>query len=804
MKKNLFARHHYFFAFIIIVFLFLSAQETFAQQTLRGSVRDIETKTSLPGAGVAIYNDTLLVGGSAADADGFYRIENIPFGRYTVVASFLGYNKAVFQNIIVNAAKETILNIEMDESVVEMKEVKITAAAKGEALNEMATVSARTFSVDESERYAGSRGDPARMASNFAGVSGADDSRNDITVRGNSPFGVLYRMENVNIPNPNHFAVAGTAGGPIGILNNKVLANSDFMTGAFPAEYGNAISAVFDLKMRNGNDEKHEFTAQLGLFGTELTAEGPISIKSHSSYLVNYRYSTIVIFSLLGIDLGTDAKPYYQDASFKFNFPTKKAGTFSLFGMGGTSKIDILTSPDKYAEDRELYGDSDKDEYFRSGMGVAGLNYLLPLDDKSYLRATLAVTGDYTKNYRELVYRHKEGADSIFVVDSLVPELRYNFLTTKYSVNIFYNRKFNARNTLRAGIFSDRLDFNFQDSTLIRNEYRFQQRLRERSSYYMLQPYLQWAFKITEKWIFNAGLHGQYFTINNSSWSAEPRAGLRWKFKPNHALNIGFGIHSQAQPYYIYLHEHSSGKQENKSLPFMRSTHYVFGYDYAISPYLRIKLETYYQRLNNIPVDTFPSSYSVLNEGTSFDRYFPGKLVAEGTAQNYGVELTVEKFYNRNYFFLFSGSLFNSVYTPSNGKTYDTDFNGNYILNLLGTKEFKWGKKRPNTFGLGGKLTTAGGRRYTPIDVAASDSLGQAVFVDSLRNSLQYKQYFRFDVRINYAVNARKMRHEIGIDLVNIAGTKNVLRKIYVGGNEPIKTDYQLGFLPVFYYRLDF
>lgn len=778
---------------------------SYAQQTIRGSVKDIESKATLPGASVAVYNDTVLVGGSSSDADGYYRIENVPFGRYRVVASYLGYNKVVFQNIIVNAAKETILNVEMEESVVQMDEVKITATNKGEALNEMATVSARTFSVDESDRYAGSRGDPARMASNFAGVSGADDSRNDITVRGNSPFGVLYRMENVNIPNPNHFAVAGTAGGPVGILNNKVLANSDFMTGAFPAEYGNAISAVFDLKMRNGNDQKHEFTGQFGLFGTELTAEGPISKKNHSSYLVNYRYSTIVIFSALGIDLGTDSKPYYQDASFKFNFPTKKAGTFSFFGLGGVSCIDILTSPDKYAEDRELYGDADKDEYFRSGMGATGLNWMYPIDDKSYLRATLAVTGDYTKNYREIVYRHKENADSIFVVDSLVPELRYNFITTKYSANLFYNRKFNARHTLRAGFFTDRYDFNFQDSSLVRDKYVFIQRERYKGNAYLIQPYLQWAFKITEKLTFNAGLHGQYFTVNKNSYSIEPRAGLKWKFKPTQSLSFGYGMHSQAQPTYLYFHEHAAtGMQDNKDLGFMRSSHYVLGYDNALTPYLRIKLEAYYQKLNSIPVDTFPSSYSVLNEGTSFDRYFPGKLVAEGTAQNYGIELTVEKFYNRNYFFMFSGTYYNATYTPSDGKTYDSDFNGNYILNLLGTKEFKWGKKRPNTFGIGGKLTTAGGRRYTPIDVAASDSTGQTVVIDAQRNSLQYKYYFRFDVKINYAINAKKLRHEIGVDLVNVAQTKNVLRKIYVGGDNPIKTDYQLGFLPVFYYRVDF
>ena len=273
MKKGLYTTS----VILILIIDLLNAQPL--TQVIRGRIMDRDNKISLPGANVAIYKDSVMVKGGVTDNDGFYRIEKVPLGRYTLIASYLGYQSKRFSDINVNSAKEIILNIELEESIVNMEEVNIKARSRFESVNEMATLSARTFNVDETDRYAGSRGDPARMASNYAGVQGTDDSSNDIIVRGNSPMGILWRLEGVNIPNPNHFGVPGYTGGPVTILNNKFLANSEFISGAFPAEYGNAIAAVFDLKMKNGNNEKHEYSLQWGFLGTEIFSEGPLTKK---------------------------------------------------------------------------------------------------------------------------------------------------------------------------------------------------------------------------------------------------------------------------------------------------------------------------------------------------------------------------------------------------------------------------------------------------------------------------------------------------------------------------------------------
>ena len=281
------------FIISLLISFEVSAQLT---QSVRGSVVDEASLAPLPGVKIIVLDSTQTLG-AISDFDGSFTITKVPIGRLSIQVTFFGYETKTLTNLDLTGGKELILNIQLSEKLTVAEEVVITGRKKGEVANEMAAVSARSFSIEASQRYAGSVNDVARMAQSFAGVQGNDDSRNDIIVRGNSPIGVLYRYEGVDIPNPNHFALLGTAGGPVSILNNNVLANSDFFTGAFPAEYGNAMAAVFDLKMRNGNDEKHEFLGQIGINGLEVMAEGPLSKNKKSSYLFSYRYSTLQVFS---------------------------------------------------------------------------------------------------------------------------------------------------------------------------------------------------------------------------------------------------------------------------------------------------------------------------------------------------------------------------------------------------------------------------------------------------------------------------------------------------------------------------
>ncbi|WP_460915008.1 TonB-dependent receptor [Spirosoma areae] len=821
-------RIHTLFLFILLPF----AGQAQLTQTLRGRVVDKESKYPLVGATVQVTDVAL---GSLTDSAGVYRIPSVPVGRRTVRITLVGYKEVLLNNIIVDAGRESILDIDLEESIQQLAAVTVKAQRTGEARNDMAVVSARQFSVDETDRYAGSRGEPARMASNFAGVQGADDSRNDIVIRGNSPQGVLWRLEGVSIPNPNHFAIAGTSGGPVSIINNRYLANSDFFTGAFPAEFGNTVAGVFDLKLRNGNNERHERTIQFGFLGTEAMVEGPLSRKSGestapadrpgASYMVSYRYANLGLFSKLGLDIGTQAVPSYQDGFLRLNFPLKKSGSsISIWALGGTSTVDILISQQK-ADDRNIFGQNDRDQYYTSRMGVAGLTYTRPVNKQTFWKTTLSVSGNgqtATDNYlflRKDVAGNPLVQNSRFVVDSLRPSLDFQFNEVRYTLSSVVNHKTGPRSTLKIGVNADAIHFTAFDSVRTFEPPASTQftpwrsRWNSNEVFALLQPYVSYRTRLTTNLTLTAGLNALFLTLNrNSSSPIEPRLGLSYDLPNRQKLSVAVGLHSQMQPTYTYFYQTpnltssmfpSPLVKNNRTVGLTKSWHYVAGYNRLLGRNLRLLLETYYQQLFNVPVEQLQSSFSMLNTGAAFSRIFPGPLANTGVGRNYGIELTLEKFFSDTYYFLVTGSLFDARYKGSDGVWRNTDFNGRYAFNALFAKEIPF---RRSSLSLGAKFTATGGRWYGPVDEAASRRNLEIIYASATRNSIQFAPYRRFDVKIDYKINRPKLTHTIALDLVNVLGIKNLLSLSYAPQPDGtfVKQEYQLGFLPVFYYRVNF
>ena len=791
-----------------------------AVQTIRGMVADRESQIPLIGVNILLTTDQGETKGTITDYDGMYILEKVPVGRQTLEFSYIGYERVLLNNVVVSSGKEVILDLEMEESATQLQEVEVIGMRSGETRNEMAPVSAREFNVEETDRYAGSRGDPGRMASNFAGVQGADDSRNDIVVRGNTPQGVLWRFEGVNIPNPNHFAIPGTTGGPVTILNNKYLENSDFFTGAFPAEFGNGIAGVFDLRMRNGNNRRHEFSGQLGFLGTDVSLEGPLSREKKSSYFLSYRYSTLRLFEFLGIRIGTDAVPVYQDGAFRVNFPDEKGGNIALWGIGGLSKITVLNSELKTAENQtDPYAESDRDQEFGSRMGVVGLTFTRPLNLSTYIKATLSASDQAVFSEHKKILGHSEEGN--FILDSLPPVLGFFLEESKFSANAALNKKISRKTTFKAGINADYWLFHSIDSfrTILLDpetgglDTIGEWRLRwdtDGMGAVMVQPYFQMKHRFSEQFSATAGLTALYFGLNDNSFSPlEPRLGLSYEMNGNQRLSFGYGLHSQIAPPYMYFYgfetKNGDPQEHNLGMGLFKSHHAVLGYDWFIAKVLRLRLETYYQYLFNIPVEKNPSSFSLINTGSGFDRLFPDTLVNEGTSRNYGLELTLERFFIQGYYFLFTASVFDSKYRGSDEVLRNTTFNGRFAVNGILAREFTFSKGA--ALNVGGKVTYAGGRWQGEVDRAASDALQDIVYIDETVNTLQARPYFRADLKIAFRWNRPKTLHEFSIDMINVSNRKNVLLKTYVANHpsgDNIRETYQLGFLPIFYYRVEF
>ena len=770
-------------------------------QNVRGTIVDKHSQQPLFGVDVIVLDTSPLLG-TSTDNNGNFKVSSVPVGRVTIKATLFGYNDILMSSLELTSGKELILNLQMEE-LVEIQEVVVTAKGdKKNPLNKMSTVSARTFSIEESKRYAGSKNDVSRMAQNFAGVQGADDSRNDIVIRGNSPTGVLYRLEGVDIPNPNHFALMGTTGGPVSILNNNVLDNSDFMTGAFPAEYGNALSGVFDLRLRNGNNESREFTGQLGFNGAEVMAEGPISRDKFSSYLVSYRYSTLDLFAMMGINFGAGTSiPSYQDASFKLNFPNKNGST-SIFGTGGLSSVELLDSDN---EGTNLYGRGGEDLTFNSSIGAVGISNTYRISDKGYLKTVLSISGS-SNGIR---------TDSLSISDEdPIPLYRNKSVVGMQSLSTNYNHKFNAKHLTKIGVFADRKLFDLADSLYNGTSNTWKTLTDFNGATYFLQPYIQHQYRITNDLTINAGFHYQYFVLNQTK-SLEPRAGLKWELNPKNTLSIGYGLHSQLAPTRVFFKQTAdlSGNlvEVNRYLDMTKSHHIVLGYDFSLNKQVRIKTEAYYQSIFNAPVDVKSNSYSILNYGANFDMAFPDSLQNTGTGKNYGAELTLEHFLHKGFYYLVTASIYESKYKGSDGIERNTAFNGGYTLNALAGKEFSFKSKKSiemqkakSSLLVDVKVMLNGGQRYTPFDLEASNYYGEGVYDHSRAFQNTYADYFRLDLRIAYKRNGKKITQEWAIDVQNATNQQNTFQMQYNANLNTEEKTYQVGLVPIMQYRIEF
>ena len=785
--------------FILSLCIHLAKAQTYSQ-TIRGKVIDADSKSILFGANVILLNSDTLIG-STSDVDGKFRLDNIPVGRRAIKITSIGYEEGVVNNIIVTSGKEVVLTIELREKVYTSEVIEIISETdKTKANNELVTVSSRNFLAEETGRYAGSRGDPSKMVANYAGVSSGNDARNDIIVRGNSPLGVLWRMEGIDIPNPNHFSAQGATGGPISMLNNNILGNSDFLTGAFPAEYGNKTAAVFDIRLRNGNNEQNEYTGSLGINGVELGAEGPISKKSGSSYLINYRYSTLEIFNKLGIRFGVSASPQYQDVSFKLNIPTKKIGIFTFWGIGGKSKLSLLDSERK--ESDWSYISSGQDLVFGSSMGATGISNLYFFNSKTSGKLSLSVSA----------------TDLDAFVDTLSPVNRSSFLKRKnksteanFIANYTVSAKINAKHLIKFGATYQSIYFDAEsyDYSTQYGKYIFDLNV-DKSTADLLQGFVHWQFRPTDKITINTGVHYQNFLLNNTS-ALEPRLGLRFQLSPKQNMSIGYGMHSQMQPTIYYFYESyipstDSYYKSNSKLDLTKSQHAILGYDFNFAKSYRIKLEGYYQYVYNVPVQqNYSSSFSMINVGNALEGIpLVDSLENKGDGENIGIEFTFEKFFSNHFYYLATASIYQSKYKGSNRVEHHTSFDGGYVFNALAGYELTLGKNKNKALSFDLKYTQSGGNRYTPIDIEKSKSYGKAVYMDDEAFSKQLKDYSRFDIKISYKTNRKKTSQSIFLVVENIFDTQNILRESYNTTTKSIQQEFQLGLFPYFGYKIEF
>ncbi|WP_303208286.1 carboxypeptidase regulatory-like domain-containing protein [Bacteroides oleiciplenus] len=729
-------------------------QRDVLRQTLKGTVRDAASGSPIPYANVTLSNTNLQIR-MTSDSLGHFSISYIPIGRYDLQVSYLGYAPTAKKEILLTAAEEVCCDVVLTESFQTLEEVVVHAKINKERLlNPMALTGGRMISLNEANRYAGGLDDPARLSTSFAGVAGTPGT-NAIAIRGNSPQFLQWKMEGIEIPALNHFAdLAGVGGGLFTGFSSRVMGNSDFFTGAFPAEYNNALSGIFDMSLRNGNSEKSKHTVHMRLLGLGLAYEGPIDRKAGSSYLFNYRYSETRLMGAFTENTGIS----YQDLTFKLNFPTRKAGVFSVWGI---SLLDLNKDAafKKYAE-WETFDDRQKSKTWIA-KGAGGITHRYNLGNDAYLKTSLAAT--YSDSHPKL--EQLPGPNS----SCHLPVVDIKNRNLNLVLSSFFNKKYNSRHTNRSGITITGLFYNldFNLSPNFGQNTPMQKIVKGNGKAVVLSAYSNSIFKLADKWTASVGVNTQFFTLN-SNWTAEPRLALKWNFKPKQSLSLAYGLHSRRErlDYYHVRTTETGAKDVNKNLDYAKAHHWVLTYDLGIAKGVRLKVEPYYQALYNVPVEP-GTSFSIINHDSY---YLDRRLVNRGKGRNYGIDITFERYLNRTYYYMFTGTIFKSEYLGGDGIWRDTRLDRGYIVNALGGKEWVWGKKRRHIFNLNLRLSYQGGDHYTPVNKAASMTHKNIVYDETKAYSKHFSPALTVDVGISYKLKGKHVSHEFELQLLNLTG----------------------------------
>ncbi len=771
---------------IAIIALFFSVC-CFAQerpiQTLRGVVNDRASGHPIPYATVRLTDMPDL--GAVCDSLGRFTLPKVPVGRHSVESSFMGYEPAILREILVTSAKEVYLEIAMRENVNELNEVVVRANHRDEAMNKMAVAGARMLSVEEASRYAGGFDDPARLVASFAGVA-PSVSNNGISIHGNAPHLLQWRLEDVEIPNPNHFAdIATLGGGILSSLSAQVLGNSDFFTGAFPAEYGNAVSGVFDMKLRNGNNQKNENTFQVGIMGIDFASEGPLSKKHKASYIFNYRYSTT---GLLNVDLG--GKMDYQDLNFKLNFPTRSAGTFSVWG---TALIDKFKSSFDRNPGKWDYLEDAAQAHSTQYMAAGGITHRYFFDENTLLKTTLA--GTYSDQEAFQLNFDRELNSS--------PFLDQYSRSTNLILTSSLNRKISNRFTNKTGFTYTQMFYNMDLKLAPFIDKPLELISKGDGNTSLLSAYNSSSWGMSDQLSLNFGLYGQLLTLNNR-WTLEPRAGLKYQANAKTSFALAYGMYSRMEKLDVYFVKTQSTGDEsvNKNLDFTKAHHLMLSFAYKMLNNMSLRVEPYVQFLYDVPVMR-DSSFSVLNR----DEFFvENTLVNKGCGRNIGVDIIWERALSKGLYYMVTASLFDSRYRGGNGVWHNTRFNRKYVLNGLIGKEWMLGRNKQNILSVNLKMTLQGGERYAPIDVEATMAHpDKEVQYDETRAySIQRSPMLIGNYTVSYRINKRRVSHEFAIKGINFTGAKEYIQHLYNIKTEKIEASEQKTGLTNISYKIEF
>ncbi|MFQ6082803.1 MAG: TonB-dependent receptor domain-containing protein [Candidatus Aminicenantia bacterium] len=749
----------------LVLFLSFWAYSAQKKGSIHGQVVDKYTQQPLPRATIEIIDHEWK---AETDNQGRFKLENIPVGTYQLLAFLKGFEPVVITDIVVDTGHITQQRIEMEQALIK-EEITVTADYFPERLD--TSTSVQGLNYEEIRRAPGAAEDISRVIQSMPGVAVSGDMRNDIIVRGGSPTENLNIVDNIEFPNINHFATQGASGGSIGMLDTDFVREVNFLSGGFSANYGDKLSSVLDIRLREGSREEFTGDINLSMAGFGGSFEGPIGAK-RGSWMISAHRSYL---DLLQEALDISGLPEYISFQTKFVYDLNTNHQLSLIGISGIDQIKF-EDPDEFTNYQKTY--FDQNQY------TIGTNLKSLWGAKGYSIFSLSQSLNKTKiNVKDPSEQDKK----VYNNQSLEIER-----IAKFDLNYVLS----SNDKIRVGISYKWIDNDYQ----IYDEPGIDQMgisrpgqeidLDFRSS--KASAFLQYDHRFGSKLKLNLGLNYNYFDYIKKS-SISPRFGLSYQLTDKDRIGLSYGIYYQS-PAYIWLVAHP----ENSDLEFLQATHYVLSWNHLFRDDTKFTVEIYDKEYKNYPLDVDDPTNTLANFGGEFGSFFGNKLVSQGKGYARGIELFFQK------------KLIKKIYTLINYSYSDVKFKaldgiwrpGNYDYRHIFTCILGYKPSSKWEFSLKWRYT--GGRPYTPFDEELSKQAGEGRLDINQINAKRFPAYHRLDLRVDRRFHFNKWNLVIYFDIENVYNRDNVYFYAWDKENSKIFPHYQWGFLPVGGFSIEF
>jgi len=750
----------------IMILLLIYTAASFAQidepkGSIKGKIVDAETKTPLIGVNIYIKNTQT---GTSTDNEGNYEITSIPVGLINVVFSYIGYESVTKTDINVKPDRTLYLNIEMRSSAVKLQDVVVTNGYFSELENK--PVSTVNFSSEEINRSPGTAGDVSRILYTLPSIAKINDQRNSLIVRGGTAVENSFYLDNIEIPNINHFPVEGSSDGPIGILNADFINDVNFHSGGFSPIYGDRLSSIMDISFREGSKARFSPQVNLSMAGFGGAVEGAIGNKGNYLFSINRSYLDLLVNQ---IEEGSPL-PKYGDMQGKIAYDFDDKNSLSLLDVFSVDEI-YLDADKAIKNDANMYGKT-------NGItNTTGANWQHIWNDKGFSNTSIAYTYvkynlDYGKTATQQQFYRNNSKENILRFRNL------NYL------------KLNNRNSLE---FGTDLSGMFIKYNTHYGEYEDQYGgitpplyINNKMNGYKLGVFGVHHISLLENLKLDYGTRIDYFTYNQNL-NVSPRASLTYQLNPKTSFSVSAGLYHQEIPNNILVQS-----EDFKSLKTPSAVHYIAGFSHKLGNAARLSVEVYYKDYFNFPINPAQPTMFLFDQVQVFGIFWSNATLKDnGRANAKGIEVILQKKLAEDFYGLVSGSLSNSSYRDYSGRWHNRIYDNRFNINLEG------GYIPSNDWEFKIRWVYAGGAPYTPFDYEASKKAGVGIWDLSKTNSQRLPDYHSMNIRVDKRFYFSSSSLLVYLSVWNVYNRKNIAFYYWNEVKNDIDSQTQWSTLPV-------